>query len=68
MSRNTTEPHEICSKLTIKTPEKYHNFIPPEIISKPKTYLSSRAIKLFFVNFEQISHLYLVLPMLTLNQ
>ena len=49
--RNTTKRCEICSKLTIKTPERRH---------------WDRS-GVFIVNFEHISHLFLVLLLLTLN-
>ena len=41
---------EICSKLTIKTPERRH----------------SHRYGVFIVNFEQILHDFLVFPLLTL--
>ena len=43
---------EICSKLTIKTLERHH----------------WRCSDLFIVNFEQISHIILVFPLLTLDK
>ena len=43
-NRNTRTRYEICSKLTIKTPERRH----------------WRRSGVFFVNFEHISHLVLV--------
>ena len=43
---NTKIPCEICSKLTIKTPERGH----------------WRHFGVFIVNFEQISHIVLVFP------
>ena len=43
---------EICSKLTIKTPEQ-------------RQWRRSGA---FIVNFEQISHIVLIFPLLTLNE
>ena len=46
--RNTKTRCEICSKLTIKTPE--------------------RRSGVFIVNFEHISHLNLVFPLLTLSR
>ena len=42
---------EICSKLTVKTPEQCH----------------WRRSGVFIANFEQISHIALVFPILTLN-
>ena len=50
-NRNTKTRCEICSKLTIKTPERSH----------------WRRSSVFIVNFEHISHLALVLLLLTLN-
>ena len=50
-NRNTTTRCEICSKLTIKTPERRH----------------WRCSGFFIVNFEHILHLVLVFPLLTLN-
>ena len=51
-NRNTRTRREICSKLTIKTPEQCH-------------WLCSGV---FIVNFEHISHLVLVFLLLTLNR
>ena len=51
-NRNTRERYEICSKLTIKTPERHH----------------CRSFSGFIVNFEHVSHLFLVFLMLTLNK
>ena len=73
-NRNTRTRCEICSKLTIKTPERRH-FISPRNTRKPKGFLEfSRIIKwewrrsgVFIVNFEHISHLVLVFLLLTLN-
>ena len=48
-NRNTSLRCEICSKLTIKTPEQ-------------------RRSGVFIVNFENISHLVLVFPLLTLSK
>ena len=48
-NRNTRKRCEICSKLTIKTPER-------------------RRSGVFIANFELISHLFLVLLLLTLNK
>ena len=48
-NRNTRKKCEICSKLTIKTPER-------------------RRSGVFIVNFEHISHLFLVFLLLTLNK
>ena len=50
-NRNTRTRCEICSKLTIKTPERRQ----------------WRRPGVFIVNFEHISHLALVLLLLTLN-
>ena len=50
-NRNTRKRSEICSKLTIKTPERRQR----------------RRSGVFIVNFEHISHLFLVLLLLTLN-
>ena len=49
-NRNTTKRCEICSKLTVKTPQR------------------RRRSGLFIVNFEHISHLFLVSVFLTLNK
>ena len=51
-NENTGTMCEICSKLTIKTPEQCH--------------WSCSAV--FIVNFEQISRIVLVFPLLTLNK
>ena len=50
-NRNTTTRCEICLKLTIKTPERRQ----------------WRRSGVFIVNFEHISHLAVVLLLLTLN-
>ena len=50
-NRNTRARCEICSKLTIKTPEQHH----------------LRRSGVFIVNFEHISRLALVFLLLTLN-
>ena len=50
-NRNTRARCEICSKLTIKTPERRH----------------WRRSDVFIVNFEHISHLVLVFLLLSLN-
>ena len=50
--RNTRSKCEICSKLTIKTPERSH----------------SRRSGVFIVNSEHISHLVLVFLLLTLSR
>ena len=50
-NRNTRKRYEICSKLTIKTPERRQ----------------WRRSGVFIVNFERISHLVLVFLSLTLN-
>ena len=50
-NRNTGTRCEICSKLTIKTPERRH----------------WRRSGVFIVNFEHISHLVLVFILLTLG-
>ena len=49
---NTRSRREICSKLTIKTPERCH----------------WRCSAVFIVNFEHISHLALVFLLLTLSR
>ena len=51
-NRNTRKRWKICSKLTIKTPERCH----------------WRHSIIFIVNFEHISHLYLVFLLLPLNR
>ena len=51
-NRNTRTRCEICSKLTINTPERRH----------------CRRSGVFIVNFEHISHLVLVFLLLTLNK
>ena len=51
-NRNTRTRCEICLKLTIKTPERRQ----------------WRRSGVFIVNFERISHLVLVLLLLTLNK
>ena len=51
-NRNTRTRCEICSKLTINTPERRH----------------WRRSGVFLVNFEHISHLVLVFLLLTLNK
>ena len=51
-NRNARTRCEICSKLTIKTPERRH----------------WRRSDVFIVNFEHISHLVLVFLLLTLNR
>ena len=51
-SRNTRTRCEICSKLTIKTPERRNE----------------RRSDVFIVNSEHISHLVLVFLLLTLNK
>ena len=51
-NRNTRTRCEICSKLTINTPERRH----------------WRRSGVFIVNFEHISHLVLVFLLLTLNK
>ena len=51
-NRNTRTRREICSKLTINTPERRH----------------WRRSDIFIVNFEHISHLVLVFLLLTLNK
>ena len=50
-NRNTRTSCEICSKLTLNTPERFH----------------WRRSGLFIVNFEHISYLVLVFLLLTLN-
>ena len=51
-NRNTRTRCEICSKLTIKTPERRH----------------WRSSDVFIVNFEHITHLVLVFLLLTLSR
>ena len=51
-NRNTRSRCEICSKLTLKTPERHH----------------WRRSGVFIVNFEHISHLVLVFLLLTLSR
>ena len=51
INRNSRTRFEICSKLTIRTPERCH----------------WRPLDVFIVNFEHISHLVLVVLLLTLN-
>ena len=51
-NRNTRLMYEICSKLTIKTPERRQR----------------RYFGVFIVNFEHISHLVLVSLLLTLSR
>ena len=51
-NRNTRKRCEICSKLTIKTPEQRQR----------------RCSGVFIVNFERILHLFLVFLLLTLNK
>ena len=51
-NRNTRKRCKICSKLTINTPERRH----------------WHCSDIFIVNFEHISHLFLVFLMLTLNK
>ena len=51
-NRNTRTSCEICSKLTIKIPERRHR----------------RPSEIFIVNFEHISHLVLVFLLLTLSR
>ena len=48
----TTAMCEVCSKLTKKTPERRH----------------CRRSGVFIVNFERISHIVLVFPLLILNK
>ena len=50
-NRNTRTRCEICSKLTIKMPERFH----------------CRRSDIFIVNFEHITHLVLVFLLLPLN-
>ena len=51
-NRITRPKCEICSKLAIKIPERHH----------------WRHSGIFIVNFEQISHIVLVFPLLTLSR
>ena len=50
-NRNTGKRGEICTKLTVKTPER-----------------RQRRSDVFIVNFEHISHLFLVFLLFNLNQ
>ena len=50
--RNTRNRYELCSQLTIKTPERRQ----------------SRCSSIFIVNFEHISQLFLVFLLLILNK
>ena len=50
-NRNTRKMCEICSKLTIKTPEQRH----------------CRRSGVFIINFEHMSHLVVMFLLLTLN-
>ena len=50
--RNTRAMCEMCSRLTMKTPERHHQ----------------RSSKVFIVYFEQISHMVLVFPLYTLRK
>ena len=52
-NRNTGKKCEICSKLTIKTPER-----------RRQRHHSS----IFIINFEHISHLFLMFLLLTLSK
>ena len=58
-NRSSRKRCEICSKLTIKTPGRRHH-----------TYLNILQFSsgVFIVNFEHISHLFLVSLLLTLNK
>ena len=51
-NENTRAMLEICSKLTIKTPERRHR----------------HCSGVFLVTFEQISHIALLFPLLALNK
>ena len=51
-NKNTRKRYEICSKLTIKTPEWHH----------------LRRSDVFIVKFEHISHIFLMILLLTLNK
>ena len=55
INRNSRTKYEICSKLTIKEPER-------------RDWRRSRRSSVFIVNFEYISHLALVFLLLTLNR
>ena len=55
INRNSRTKYEICSKLTIKEPER-------------RDWRRSRRSSVFTVNFEYISHLALVFLLLTLNR
>ena len=51
-NRNTRKMRKICSKWTVKTPDRHHR----------------RHSDVFIVNFEHISHCFLVFLLLTLNK
>ena len=51
-NRNTKKSYEICSKLTLKTPERRHWHCPG----------------VFIVNFDHISHFFLEFLLLTFNK
>ena len=58
---------EICSKLTIKTPERRHLHRSGIFIVNFEQ-ISRRRFGVFIVIFEQISHIVLVFLLLTLNK
>ena len=53
---------EICSKLSIKKPERHHWRL------STSSFDNNDIIGVFVVNFQHISHLFLVLLLLTLNK
>ena len=61
-NRNTKARREICSKLTIKTPERRSKLIIK--ISERRYW---RRPGIFLANFEHISHLVLMFLLLTLS-
>ena len=61
-TRETLEKSDVCSKLTIK-PQKRRLCWP-----FLKRDSNTDVVLVFFINFEYISHLFLVLLLLTLNK
>ena len=72
-NRNCRKSCETCSKLTMKTPERLLS-IPPENIRKPEIFwrfqgdIERSRSSVFIVNFEDISHLFLVFLLLTFSK
>ena len=61
-NKNNRKRCKLCLKLTMKTPEQRRIFRSSEkLTSAPKS-------DVFIVNFEHMSHLYLVILLLTLNK